>query len=117
MAAQKHTKPVASHLIAKARAIPERFLLKVLKPLVSARILHSVKGPNGGYRLARSANDISMLEVVEAVDGPIRGHAPLSQLEGDGQLDRKLERICNQSADQIRKQLQKIRLSDLVGRN
>jgi Rrf2 family protein len=117
MGAQKHTRPVASHLIAKARGIPERFLLKVLKPLVSARILHSIKGPNGGYRLARAAGDISLLEVVEAVDGPIRGHAPLSQIEGNGQLDRKLENICNQSAGQIRKQLQKIRLSDLVGRN
>jgi Rrf2 family iron-sulfur cluster assembly transcriptional regulator len=117
MAAQKHTKPIASHLIAKARGIPERFLLKVLKPLVSARVLHSIKGPNGGYRLARTAADISMLEVIEAVDGPVRGHAPLSQNEGDGQLDRKLESICNQAADQIRKQLQKIRLTDLASKN
>src|SRR5947209_2275006 len=76
MAVQKqHTRPVASHHIAKARGIPERFLLKVLKPLVSARVLHSIKGPNGGYRLARSASDISMLEVLEAVDGPIRGRS------------------------------------------
>jgi Rrf2 family protein len=116
MAAQKQTKPVASHHIANARGIPERFLLKVLKPLVSARVLHSIKGPNGGYRLARSASDISLLEVVEAVDGPIRGLAPLSQVEGDGQLDRKLEQICNQSAEILRKQLQKVRMADLVGK-
>src|ERR1700746_2542445 len=96
MAAQKHNRPVPSHIVAKARGIPERFLLKVLKPLVSARVLHSVKGPNGGYRLGRSPSDISMLEIVEAVDGPIRGQAPLSQNEGDGHLDRKLEAICNQ---------------------
>jgi hypothetical protein len=57
-----------------------------------------------------------MLEVIEAVDGPIRGHAPLSQIEGDGQLDRKLDTICNQAADQIRKQLQKIRLTELAAR-
>src|ERR671929_1285530 len=93
MASQKHDRPVASHHIAHARGIPERFLLKVLKPLVSARVLHSVKGPNGGYRLARSASDISMLDVVEAVDGPIRGQAPLAQAEGDGHLDRRLEDI------------------------
>lgn len=117
MASQKQSKPVASHHIAQARGIPERFLLKVLKPLVSARVLHSVKGPNGGYRLARAASDISMLEVVEAVDGPIRGQAPLSTLEGDGQLDKKLEQICNASADQIRKQLQKVRLADLASKS
>src|ERR1700694_5181243 len=116
MALQKQNKPVASHHVAKARGIPERFLLKVLKPLVSARILHSIKGPNGGYRLARSGGDISMLEIIEAVDGPIRGTAPLSQSNSDGHLDRKLENICNHSAEQLRKHLQKVRISELTGR-
>jgi Rrf2 family protein len=116
MAAQKQNKPVASHYIAEARGIPERFLLKVLKPLVSARVLHSIKGPNGGYRLARSPSEITLLEVVEAVDGPIRGMAPLSQIEGDGHLDRKLEQICNQTAEQIRKKLQKVRMTELAGK-
>src|SRR5207244_6525546 len=116
MAAQQQNKPVASHHIAKARGIPERFLLKVLKPLVSARVLHSIKGPNGGYRLARTAHDISMLEVIEAVDGPIRGIAPSSQSQNDGHLDRKLDTICNQSAEQLRKHLQKVRISELTGR-
>ena len=48
MAQQKTDRPVASHKIAQERGIPERFLLKVLKPLVSARVLTSIKGPNGG---------------------------------------------------------------------
>ena len=39
MATQKHNRPVPSHIVAQARGIPERFLLKVLKPLVSARVL------------------------------------------------------------------------------
>src|SRR5437588_2033283 len=73
MAGRKdNARPVASHNIAAARGIPDRFLLKVLKPLVSARILFSIKGPNGGYRLARKAEDISLLDVLEAVDGLIR---------------------------------------------
>jgi Rrf2 family protein len=116
MASQKHEKPVASHHIAHARGIPERFLLKVLKPLVSARVLLSVKGPNGGYRLARSASDISMLEVLEAVDGPIRGQAPLTEGDKDGHLTHKLENICKQSAEQTRKQLEKVRVSDLASK-
>ena len=41
MAAQKHDRPIASHLVAAKRGIPERFLLKILKPLVAARILRS----------------------------------------------------------------------------
>jgi Rrf2 family protein len=116
MASQKQNHPVASHHIAQARGIPERFLLKVLKPLVSARVLHSIKGPNGGYRLARTPSDISLLEVIEAVDGPIRGHAPLSENDSDVHLDRKLEQICSRTADQLRKQLQKVRITELTGR-
>jgi Rrf2 family protein len=113
MASQKSDKPVASHNIAQARNIPERFLLKVLKPLVSARVLLSIKGPNGGYRLARAPGDISMADIVEAVDGPIRGMAPFSE-EGNGPLNKKLETICQQSAEQVKKHLEKVRISDLV---
>jgi len=116
MAAQKSDRPVASHHIAHARGIPERFLLKVLKPLVSARVLLSVKGPNGGYRLAKRPADINMLEVLEAVDGPIRGQAPFGRDDNDGKLNRKLEMICKQVADQMRAQLAKVRLSDLTGK-
>ena len=114
MAAQKQLdKPVASHTIAQNRGIPERFLLKVLKPLVSARVLMSIKGPNGGYRLARPANDISMLEILEAVDGPIRGQAPFTE-ESNGNLNNKLETICKQSADAVRKHLEKVKVTDLM---
>jgi Rrf2 family transcriptional regulator, cysteine metabolism repressor len=115
MAAQKSDKPVASHNIAAARNIPERFLLKVLKPLVSARVLHSIKGPNGGYRLARSPGDITMLEIIEAVDGPIRGSAPFAE-EKNGPLNHKLEQICKQTSDLTRKHLEKIRMSDLASK-
>lgn len=114
MAQQKSDKPVASHNIAQARGIPERFLLKVLKPLVSANVLLSIKGPNGGYRLARQPNDISMLEILEAVDGPIRGMAPFAE-KSNPVLNGKLENICNQSAETVRKSLEKIRISELVG--
>jgi Rrf2 family protein len=114
MAVQKHDRPVASHNIAQARGIPERFLLKVLKPLVSARVLISIKGPNGGYRLARQPADITMLEILEAVDGPIRGQAPFSE-ENANPLNNKLEAICRTSADAVRKHLEKIKISELVG--
>src|SRR5262249_22270547 len=109
MAAQKKNDPVASHTIAKARDIPDRFLLKVLKPLVSAQVLISVKGPNGGYRLARPANEITMLEVLEAVDGPIRGNAPPGLNDKDSGLRRRLDEICSQSAEQLRKHLSKVK--------
>jgi len=120
MAQQKSTEPVASHNIAKAahktpeQKIPERFLLKVLKPLVSARVLRSIKGPNGGYQLARAANEISILEIIEAVDGKLQGYAPAEK--GSPSLNHKLEVICNQSAEVVRDNLKKVRISDLIGK-
>jgi Rrf2 family protein len=114
IAAQNSNKTLASHDIAKARKIPERFLLKVLKPLVSAGLLYSVKGPNGGYRLARQPNQITMLDVVEAVDGPIRGMTAFTESNSQP-LGKKLETICSQAAQQTRKAFQGVRLSQLAG--
>jgi Rrf2 family protein len=116
MAAQKKNEPIASHTIAHARGIPDRFLLKVLKPLVSAQVLTSVKGPNGGYRLAKPANEITMLEILEAVEGPIRGNAPGGYNDKDNHLRKRLDEICNQSAEQIRKQLGKVKISELASK-
>src|SRR5215468_9166571 len=91
MAAQKQEKPIASHHIAQARGIPERFLLKVLKPLVSSMVLTSIKGPNGGYALARPANEVTMLDIIESVDGPIRGNAPFGRDDSHNPLNKKLD--------------------------
>ena len=116
LAAQKKDDAVASHIIAQSRGISERFLLKVLRPLVSARILTSIKGPNGGYRLARASNDITMLEVLEAVEGPVRGDAPSGKGEKDTALGRRLNDVCNTHAEMTRKMLGKVKISELAGR-
>src|SRR5438105_7108654 len=113
MAGEKHHRPIPSHLVARDRGIPERFLLKVLKPLVSARVLQSLKGPNGGYRLARPASQITLLEVVEAVDGPLRGHAPFGVDANAGKLNKKLDAVCKGIADELRGTLGKVKLSEL----
>lgn len=57
--------------LAAATGIPEPTVRKVLKILVRAGIVSSVRGTHGGYALARSAAGISVAEVVTAVEGPI----------------------------------------------
>lgn len=57
--------------IAQAIDAPESLIRNVLKDLARAELLYSVRGPFGGYSLAREPDQISVLEVVEAVDGPI----------------------------------------------
>jgi hypothetical protein len=83
-------------------------------PKTQAALLQSIKGPNGGYRLAKSPNEISLLEVLEAVDGPIRGQASYSRDETESGLNKRLDNICTQAAEQVRKQFQKVRISELV---
>jgi Rrf2 family protein len=57
--------------IADAYHLPVPLLAKVLQKLTKARILRSVSGTNGGYGLARDPRDISALEVIRAIDGPV----------------------------------------------
>jgi Rrf2 family protein len=57
--------------IAEAYGIPLPLLSKVLQKLARAGLLASEQGTNGGYRLARDAGDISALEAIRTIDGPI----------------------------------------------
>ena len=58
----------ARHL-ATEQNIPTRFLPQVMRDLVTAGIVEGTVGRSGGYRLARPASEISLLEVVEAIEG------------------------------------------------
>jgi len=55
--------------IADAQGIPLKFLLSILTELRNARIVLSHRGANGGFRLARAPADITVADVVRAVDG------------------------------------------------
>ncbi len=57
--------------IAETMDIPERYLTQLLANLVRHELLVAVAGPDGGYSLARPPSEISLLEVVEAAEGPI----------------------------------------------
>jgi len=57
--------------IARAQGIPSSFMAKILRSLVRARLLRSSRGVHGGFALARSASEITLLDVVEAIEGPL----------------------------------------------
>ncbi len=62
----------SSARIASAMGIPPRFLPQVMGDLVRAGIVEGVVGRAGGYRLARAAGDVSLLEVIQAAEGDAR---------------------------------------------
>ena len=57
--------------VAAAEAIPREFLAKILKDLTRGGILVSFQGVTGGYRLANAPKDVSFLNVIETIEGPI----------------------------------------------
>jgi Rrf2 family protein len=67
--------------ISRTQRIPLSFMAKILRRLVQARLLRSARGVNGGFALARPPSEITLLDVVEAIEGPIT----LTQCASEGQ--------------------------------
>jgi len=63
--------PVAAANIAKEMTIPVDYISKVVQALSRAGLVESVPGRNGGARLARKPEDLSILDIIESVDGPV----------------------------------------------
>lgn len=63
---------VDAQTIAEREFIPMRFLLKIMPSLIRAGIVRSKRGAGGGYALAKEAQNITFLDVIEAIEGPVR---------------------------------------------
>ncbi len=58
--------------IARQMGLPEDFLAKILKTLADGGLVRSARGQGGGYQLAKEPREISFLDVIEAVEGPVK---------------------------------------------
>ena len=76
--------------IAKARSIPQAFLAQILPLLANRGVVRSQQGAHGGYTLARRPSEISFLEIIEAVEGPLR----LNKCTGEHHDDCMLQESC-----------------------
>ncbi len=65
------TQPLTVEAIAVRRRVPEKFLIHILLQLKRAGIVRSVRGAKGGYLLGRAPEDITLLDIVEAVEGRV----------------------------------------------
>jgi Rrf2 family transcriptional regulator, cysteine metabolism repressor len=87
--------PVALSAIAEAEMLPLSYLEHLVAKLRGAGLVTSTRGAHGGYRLARPAEEIDMLEVVQALEGPI---APMEcfHVEPEGRV------LCSHEGDEGR---------------
>ena len=106
---------VQARQVAEYLSIPTDSALKVLQALARRGLIKSQLGRSGGYRLDREPGEVTLREIVEAVDGPIEAEVPI-KLDGNG-LDSPLEQIqraCNRVANSIRTELDRTSVSDLA---
>ena len=110
---QKEGAVLASR-ISKEYDIPMEYLLKILQQLVRANILRSKRGPRGGFSMARQPKEINMLEIIEAVSGPIRSHMELVEQTGNAPFARKMEKVVEDATVKAEAVLSKAKLSDML---
>lgn len=107
--------PVSLKTVAERQQLSQQYLEQLFGVLRRAGIVESVRGAHGGYKLARSAEDIDALEVVQLLEG---GLAPVACLEDDHDCDRvgrcSTESLWRKVDGAVRSVLGSVSLSDLV---
>jgi Rrf2 family protein len=114
IAKNQDKKITLSNSIADEYNIPLEYLLKIMQQLVRAGILRSKRGPTGGFSLGMPANKISMLAIIEAVDGPMMSYLYLNELAPKDKFCNKVEKIYEKGVAQAKAVYEKTMFSDLL---
>jgi Rrf2 family transcriptional regulator, cysteine metabolism repressor len=110
--------PIPCSQLASEGQMPERFLLQILRSLVTRGLLCSTRGVDGGYCLARPAEQISLRDIIEAFDNPLNTAIPvLDALTPE--VRKRLLSSLNGAAAAAHNELAKVTMADLmrIGRN
>jgi Rrf2 family protein len=114
-AAQDSGLPVRAERIATAQGIPQRFLENILSDLRHAGIVQSVRGAEGGHKLNRPAAEVTVADIIRAVDGPlaaVRGERPESvSYQGPAE---PLQRVWIAVRKNLRDVVESVTLADLA---
>ena len=115
-AAVGEERPVKAERIATAQGIPLNFLENILGELRHAGIVRSQRGAEGGFRLARAPAEVTVADVIRAVEGPlasVRGGPP-EEANYDGAAT-ELLRVWIAVRHNLREVVEKVTLADLAG--
>ncbi|HEY3345009.1 MAG TPA: Rrf2 family transcriptional regulator [Anaerolineaceae bacterium] len=114
LAADQNTGSQATSRLADRLDIPLAFLHQIGRSLIQAGILRSSPGPGGGLRLNQPADDITLLQVLEILDGPVRLSACLEQPDCSEDPDQPSARAWANIQESLVDQMSQIRLNYLV---
>lgn len=101
--------PLTATAIAENRNIPEKYLVHILLQLKKAGILTSVRGAQGGYKLAQKSSSISLFDIVYAVDGPLMVPPPCAD-----ESSKELEATWGRVTEQFEAVLKETTIEDIV---
>ena len=115
LAAQTDDAPVTADRLAEAQSLPVKFLENILVDLRRSGLVRSQRGAEGGYRLARPANEIAAADVLRLIDGPlaeVRGIRPeAAAYEGPAE---HLQEVWVAARASLRAVLDHVTLADIV---
>ena len=114
IAEHKDKKVVLSQEISKQSDIPLEYLLTILQQLVKAHLLHSKRGPHGGFSLAKPVNKITVLQIIEAVDGPLVNYLSLAEQTGKSKFGARADQVDDKAISCAKDVFGKATLSSLL---
>lgn len=101
--------------IAEKLNIPTVSALKILQALTRGHLIESQLGRSGGYRLTSPAAEVTLLKIVEAIDGPVRGQMRIDSAPAAiSQGVERLREACDAAATALRTQLEMTTVADLA---
>jgi Rrf2 family transcriptional regulator, cysteine metabolism repressor len=108
---------VSVQTIADAQSIPAKFLEQILLSLRRAKYVHSIKGQRGGYRLAKSPNDVTLAEVIRLFDGALAPTESVSKYFYEStpvEREGKLLKVFREIRDAVSEKLERTSLADVA---
>jgi Rrf2 family protein len=102
--------------IAKAKDIPQAFLAQILPLLANHGLVKSQQGAHGGYALARSAETISFLDIIESVEGPLRLNKCVEGEHDDCTIldNCEMQHVWNRAQTQMVEFLRGVTMADML---
>ena len=100
--------------IAREYNIPLAYGQVIMGQLCMVDVLRSKRGPHGGYTLARPAKEISLLEIWEAIDGPLDSNLEMAEITRNAPFSIKMEKVWQQATDKGKAVLAKAKLSNMI---